>query len=290
MTSSLSVLIASGLPLYAESPLNKIELDFPFLEWLTNSVFVAFLVTAAIVIFARRATKRMQLIPDGKQNFFEAVVEFLYDAVEGIVGKHMVGKVFSLLATIFIFILVANWFSLLPGVGSIGWGEKTGFLSIAHADIPLFRPATADLNMTLGIAALFMVLWFYWTIQELGVKGFIQHTFGVKGGITGVMAVVLFPMFLFVGVIEIISIGFRPVSLSLRLFGNIYAGENLLSTMITLGQDLGLPRLAADVMGVLVPIPFYFMELLVGLLQATVFALLCAVYIQLATGHDEDAH
>lgn len=232
----------------------------------------------------------MELIPDGKQNFFEAIVEFLYDVVEGIVGKHMVGKVFSLIATIFIFILVANWFSLLPGVGSIGWGEKTGFLSVAHADVPLFRPATADLNMTLGIAALFMVLWFYWTIQELGVKGFIAHTFGVKGGIKGMMAVCLFPLFLFVGIIEIISIGFRPVSLSLRLFGNIYAGENLLSTMITLGGDLGMPRLVADVMGVLVPIPFYFLELLVGLLQATVFALLCAVYIQLATSHDEEAH
>lgn len=285
--------LASTLPLRAESPFGRLsqpEMSAPFLEWFTNSILVAAIVTGIVVLFARRATKKMQLVPSGRQNVFEALVEGLYEVIEGIVGTHMVKKVFSLIATIFIFILTANWFSLLPGVGSIGWGEKTGFLSVSHVEVALLRPATADLNMTLGIAALFMLLWFYWTIQELGFIGFLKHNFGVKGGIKGTMALCLMPLFLFVGVIELISIAFRPVSLSLRLFGNIFAGENLLVAMITLGHELGLPTVVSAIMGVIIPIPFYFLELLVGLLQATVFALLCAVYIQLSTGHDEDAH
>jgi len=242
------------------------------------------------VLWARRATRRMELVPGGPQNSFEAIVEVVYDTVEGIVGHHMVGKVFSLLAAIFLFILVANWFALLPGVGSIGWGEKTAFLTLKEIHVPILRPATADLNMTLGIAAFFMIMWFYWTIQEMGVKGFLDHTFGVKGGLKGLMAICLFPIFLFVGVIEVVSIAFRPVSLSLRLFGNIYAGENLLVSMISLGKDLGLPPLISALMAFTVPIPFYFLEILIGLLQAMVFTLLCAVYIQLSTSHDDESH
>jgi F-type H+-transporting ATPase subunit a len=102
------------------------------------------------------------------------------------------------------------------------------------------------------------------------------------------MAMLLAPIFFFVGIIEIVSIGFRPVSLSLRLFGNIFAGENLLITMITLGKTLGVPGWLSAIISVIVPIPFYFLELLVGLLQAMVFVLLCAVYIQLSTTHDEE--
>jgi F-type H+-transporting ATPase subunit a len=213
----------------------------------------------------------------------------LYDTLEGIVGKHMVGKVFSLLATLFIFILTANWFGLLPGVGSIGWGEHVGaFRHLSHIEVPVLRPTTADLNMTLGMALVFMVFWLYWTFSELGLMGFIKHTFGVKGGMTGIMAMLLFPIFFFVGIIEIVSMGFRPISLSLRLFGNIFAGENLLITMITLGKTLGAPQWVSALISVIVPVPFYFLELLVGLLQAMVFVLLCAVYIQLSTTHDED--
>lgn len=275
--------IAAGVTLDAPS------INVGFIEWLTNSVVATFLVVAAIVFWARKATRQMQLIPGHSQNLFEAIVESLHDMLEGIVGKHMVGRCFSLLATLFIFILIANWFGLLPGVGSVGWGDHRGsYLYMEHVDVPLLRPTTADLNMTLGMSAVFMCFWLFWTIREIGVGGFIHHTFGVKGGMKGIMALALLPIFIFVGVIEIISIMFRPVSLSLRLFGNVYAGENLLSTMITLGDTLGLPRIASYIVSVLVPIPFYFLELLVGLLQALVFTLLCAVYIQLSTAHDEE--
>jgi F-type H+-transporting ATPase subunit a len=276
-------IIAAAIPLNAPNFSRE-----AYLEWLTNSVVATFIVVGTIVYLARKATRRMELVPGRSQNVFEAVVVILYDTLEGIVGKHMVGKVFSLLATLFIFIVTANWFGLLPGVGSVGWGERTGFLTVHHIDVPLLRPTTADLNMTLGMATVFMVVWLYWTIKEIGVGGFIHHTFGVKGGLKGLMALALLPIFLFVGVIEIISIAFRPVSLSLRLFGNVYAGETLLTTMITLGKTLGFPEWVAHLCSVLLPIPFYFLELLVGLLQALVFTLLCAVYIQLSTAHDEE--
>jgi len=116
------------------------------------------------------------------------------------------------------------------------------------------------------------------------------HIFGPKGGLTGLLGLVLGVIFFLVGIIEVISILFRPVSLSLRLFGNIFAGENLLPAMINLGRSIGLPGWVSAIMSVIVPIPFYFLELLVGLLQAIVFTLLCAVYIQLATSHEEDEH
>jgi F-type H+-transporting ATPase subunit a len=275
--------IAASIPLNAPNFSEE-----AYLEWLTNSLIATFIVVATILFLARQATRRMELIPGPSQNIFEAVIVVLHDTLEGIVGKHMVGKVFSLLATLFIFIVTANWFGLLPGVGSIGWGERTGFLTVPHVDVPILRPTTADLNMTLGMATVFMAAWLYWTLKEVGLWGFLKHEFGPKGGLQGFLAMALIPIFLFVGVIEIISIAFRPVSLSLRLFGNVYAGETLLTTMITLGNTLGMPGWLASISSVLLPIPFYFLELLVGLLQALVFTLLCAVYIQLSTAHDEE--
>ena len=232
----------------------------------------------------------MSLVPSPLQNAFELVVEGLYNMLEEIVGRHMIARTFSFLATLFVFILASNWFALLPGVGSIGWSaEKPGpFLSLPTVDTPLLRPTTADLNMTLAMALIFTVMWLYWSLTEVGPKNFLLHLFGVKGGIKGFLAYALMPIFLFVGLIEVVSILFRPVSLSLRLFGNVFAGENLLSTMISLGKDLHFPEWVAVIASITIPIPFYFLEILVGVLQALVFMLLCAVYIQLSTTHDED--
>jgi F-type H+-transporting ATPase subunit a len=288
---TLLTLIAASVPLRAQSPWESTVVpDTPLFEWLTNSVLVAALVVGVVIYWARSSTRRMEMVPGVRQNLFEALIETLYDTVEGIVGRHMAPKVFPLLGSIFIFVLVANWFALMPGVGSIGWGPTSGFLTLKEVEVPILRPATADLNMTLGIAAVFMVLWLFWTLRELGFVGFLQHTFGVKGGLKGFLAIVLAPLFLFVGLIEIISTIFRPVSLSLRLFGNVFAGENLLVTMITLGKALGLPPVVSGIMSIIIPVPFYFLELLIGLLQATVFTMLCAVYIQLSTSHDDESH
>lgn len=293
----------------------------------TNSMVVAVIVMGFLLWFTRMATRNMSMVPDGKQNLVEMVVEFLYGQVENIVGKKVAPKAFPLLATLFIFILVSNWFGLIPGVGTVGFGPKTGWLTIdpalghsaaaevadhaadaahaaegghgeAHGDhgdhgeefVPLLRPATADLNATLGMALVFMLVWTWLTVKEVGVWGFLVHTFGPKGGLTGVLKMLLIPIFLFVGIIEIISIVFRPISLSFRLLGNVYAGESLLAAMNQIGTMLGLSGIPAFILGLVVPIPFYFLEILVGLIQAIVFTLLCAVYVQLSTSHDEEAH
>jgi F-type H+-transporting ATPase subunit a len=282
-TLNLTMILASG----------GIAADhFEFAGYITNSIFVAGIVTTAILLFTRMATRRMELIPGGKQNFVEFVVEFIYGQLEEIVGKKIAPKAFPLLATFFIFILVSNWFGLIPGVGTMGFGETTGLLTLDPAGhfTPLLRPATADLNMTLAMALLFMLLWTGITIWEVGIWGFIKHTFGPKGGLSGIMGFIMAVIFFFVGIIEIVSIVFRPVSLSLRLLGNIYAGETLLHTMGALGEKFGFPLWLDYLSKIVFPLPFYFLEILVGMIQAIVFTLLCAVYIQLSTTHDEEEH
>lgn len=266
--------------------------EIPALGWITNSIFVAIVVTVGVLLFTSMATKQMQMIPNRKQNFVEFIIEFLYGQIEGIVGKHVAPKAFPLLATIFIFVITANWFGLLPGVGTVGWGPATGtFLTLESVSTPILRPATADLNMTLALAVVFMVVWFWISVRELGVWGSIVHIFGPKGGLVGFLKMALMPIFIFVGVIEVISIVFRPVSLSLRLFGNVFAGETLLTVMGGLGENVvGLTGFWAFLTSIIFPIPFYFMEILVGALQATVFTLLCAVYIKLSTTHEGEDH
>src|SRR5271163_3973020 len=123
---------------------------FPKATWFTNSMLVTIIVTILVLIWARRSTAKMELVPSRVQNLFEALVETLYITFEGIVGKHMIPKVFPLIATQFIFILSANWFGLIPGVGTIWFRTGTGETQ------PLLRPANADLNMTLGMALFFM--------------------------------------------------------------------------------------------------------------------------------------
>ena len=251
------------------------------LSWFTNSTLVALIVLALVLISFKKATKNLQLVPSGFQNLFEALIELLYDNVEQIVGPKVAKQCFHLILTIFVYVLVANWFGLLPGVGTIGGLDSKGYVVE-----PLIRPATADLNMTLGIALSFMILWILLTIKEAGIVGFLKHTFCPPGGIVGFMKYALIPLFLFVGVIEIVSIALRPVSLSLRLYGNVFAGETLLHEMGGLVQTGGV--VIDFICRVLVPLPFYFMEILVGALQAMVFALLCTIYIHLSTAHDEE--
>lgn len=253
--------------------------------WFTNSMLFTVLVSAFIILVVQLGLRKISVVPGPLQNAIEAVIEGLYNFLEPIVGKHMIRACFPLLATLFIFILTANWFGLLPGVGTIGYGKMVE-TTLASGEVvqefqvkrPLFRPSNADLNMTLGLAILFMVCWTYWTFRELGVGGFIAHTFGPKGGVTGLIKILLFPIFIFVGVIEIVSILLRLISLPIRLYGNVFAGESLLHSMGAIGGFL---------VSLFASLPFYVLELLIGLLQATVFMLLCAVYIKLSTEHDE---
>jgi len=284
-----SHILAASVPLNAEPV--WADAPVPFAEYITNSIVTTFIVILFVLWFARGATRHMQMVPGQRQNLFEALIEGLYVMLEGIVGKHMIKKTFGFFASVFIFLIFSNWFGLIPGVGSIGWGPSTGgFMSVSVVEEPLLRPGSADLNLTLGLAAVSMVLWFIWSVREVGFVGLIQHIFAPKGGMTGVLGAVLVPVFLVVGLFELISISTRLLSLSLRLFGNIYAGENILGMMITIGREFGLGPVGSAIASVIIPIPFYVLEFGVGALQAFVFMLLCAVYVQLTTTHEEGSH
>jgi F-type H+-transporting ATPase subunit a len=242
---------------------------------ITNSMVVTWVVALGLIIFAQVATRNMKAIPEGAQNFWEWMVESLHDFLDGIIGHHLVHRTFWFFATIFIFILFANWVGLIPGFGTVGWGEQTahGF----EVRDPLFRGANADLNMTLAMALVFFLCWIVWAFQEVGPIGFLLHMFAPKGDTTGFLKIMMVVVFFAVGCLEVFSILFRPVSLSFRLYGNIFAGENMLEAMSTLVPGLGW----------LLPIPFYFMELLVGFVQALVFMLLTAVFTMLICQHEE---
>ncbi|MEI7729082.1 MAG: F0F1 ATP synthase subunit A [Verrucomicrobiota bacterium] len=251
-------------------------------SFISNSMLVTWVVALLVIFFAQRATRQMKAIPDGAQNFWEWMVESLHDLLESIIGPKMIQKSFWFFATIFIFILSCNWLGLLPGFGTIGWGHATehGF----QVTTPLLRGGNADLNMTLAMALLFFALWLVWSIQENGMVGFILHIFGPKGDMKGVLGFLMIFVFLFVGVLELVSIMFRPVSLTFRLFGNIYGGENMLEAMSNL---IGGPAWAQFLGSSLIPIPFYFLEVLVGFVQALVFMLLTAVFTMLMCTHEE---
>ncbi len=256
-------------------PQKAVEIARPFGFPITNSMVVTWVVAVLLILFARRATRTMQQVPDGAQNFLEWVVDSLYRFLEGIIGRHLVDRTFWFFASLFIFILASNWISLVPGVGSIGWGHATaeGFT----IEQPLLRGANADVNMTLAMALVFFASWIVWGLQELGPIGFLKELFAPKGESTGALRLLLLVVFFAVGCLEIVSILFRPVSLSFRLYGNIYAGETMLETMAR------MPRI-----GWLVQVPFYFLELLVGIVQALVFMLLTAVFTLLLCQHHED--
>ena len=216
----------------------------------------------------------MKQVPTGPQNFVEWLIESLYSFLEGLLGQRLVRLTFWFFASVFIFILATNWVGLIPGVGSIGWGHATpeGF----RIEEPFFRGANADVNLTLAMALTFFALWIVWGLREVGPLGFAKELFAPKGSTTGALKVLMIFVFAAAGVLEVVSILFRPVSLSFRLYGNIFAGETMLETMARM-----------PTIGWLVQVPFYFLELLVGVVQALVFMLLTAVFTLLICQHHE---
>jgi F-type H+-transporting ATPase subunit a len=258
----------AALPLHAEAIWPGVPI--------TNSMVMVWISVAIITLFCRAATKQMALVPAGFQNFAEWVVESLYDFIASILGTYMVKKTFWFFATIFLFILVTNWVGLIPGVGTIGRYNEEG------AIVGFLRGGNADLNMTMAMALIFAVLWFYWAFAENGVGGFLSHIFSPKGEFHGLMRLFMVPIFLAVGLLELISIGIRPVALTFRLFGNIYGGEQTMEKLMGL-----VPAKLAF----LPALPFFFMELLVGFVQALVFMLLTAVFLRLICEHTgEETH
>ncbi len=241
---------------------------------ITNSMLVTVIVALGLILFAQLATRNMQAVPAGLQNFAEWMIEGLYNFLESILGHSLIKQSFWFFGSLFLFIMFTNWFGLIPGVGTIGWGHEVG--GHFHMETPLLRGGNADLNATTALSLIFFVLWIYWAVKANGVVGLLKHIFVSPSKLGGFMGLFIGAIFLFVGAVEVISIVFRPVSLSFRLFGNVFAGENILEALMKIHP----------IIGIFAPLPFYFLELLVGIVQALVFTLLTAVFTALICSHD----
>ena len=252
-----------------------VVVDLGFFK-ITNSMIAMWTVGAVIVLVAQIGTRRMSLVPAGLQNFLETVVEGLQGFLGGIMGEKLARETFWFFGSVFIFIISANWMGLIPGVGTVGHNMVDGAGKVVEW-VPWLRGANADVNMTLGLALVFFLLWVYWAVKHNGLGGFFSHIFIYHGEGQGLIKALLVVIFFLVGFLEVVSIMIRPLSLTFRLFGNIYAGENLLELMLYMGKSFGW----------LTALPFYFLELMVGAIQALVFTLLTAVFTSLMCHHEE---
>ncbi len=267
----------------------------------TNSMFMMFVVMAFILVVFWLVGRNMKMVPGRFQGMIELVMEFLAGLTEGSGGKSFGRKVFPLVSGLFIFILISNYTGLLPGVGTLGWEKtvtegldeghaSTAVIASGNSDggqalyttaeedegehtvlVPFLRPPTADLNMTLALALVSFTAIQYYGIKSHGFVGRLKHMAN--------------PPFLFP--IEVIGEFSRIISLSARLFGNVFAGEALLGVMYAITAKIGFL-----VIPVLVPVVFLFLELMFGTIQALVFAMLTLVYIAIAAAHDhgDDSH
>ena len=239
---------------------------------ITNSILTTWVMSIAFILIIRISVGSPKAIPGKGQAVVESLIEGLRGLLEPIVGKKAFPMTFPLLIGLFVYIMLHNWSGLLPGVGSFGHVDEHGHFKY------WMRPANADLNSTLGMALVATIAWLFIGLKIAGPKFFIWELFGNKADKNETPVLIyamLIPIFLMVGVIEVISIAFRPVSLSFRLYGNVFGGENLITSMTGMAPYI-------------VPIPFYFYEVLVGVVQALIFTLLVAIYIGLITNHDED--
>lgn len=269
---------------------------------ITNSMFMMFIVMAFILIAFRIVARKPSLVPGRYQALLELILEFIGGITESAGGKAFGRKVFPLISALFIFILISNYTGLLPGVGTLGWEEAVdegiehtedaavvasgtsdaGYVITGAAEsgdesehgatlTPFLRPPTADLNMTLALALVSFTAIQYYGIKSHGVGGRLKHMAN--------------PVFLFP--IEVIGELSRIISLSARLFGNVFAGEALLGVMYAITAKIGFL-----IIPIMVPVIFLFLEFLFGTIQALVFAMLTMVYIALAAAHDhgDDSH
>lgn len=249
---------------------------------ITNSLINAWIAVGLFVLFAAFVRAKLTSgTPNRFQSAVEGLLEFLLGYVDGVTGDRAKSKKFlPLVGSLFLFILVSNWMGLIPGVGSV---TRTIELHGQVENAPIFRPANADLNLTLAMALLTVIVSHFVGMITVGffahwnkfialgtiVKGF------KKGGINILVGIVEAA----VGAIELVSEVAKVVSLSLRLFGNIFAGEVLITVMYSL-------------VSYVVPLPFMFLELIVGAVQATVFSMLTLVYLTILSekphGHEEE--
>ncbi|PIP56242.1 ATP synthase F0 subunit A [candidate division WWE3 bacterium CG22_combo_CG10-13_8_21_14_all_39_12] len=227
----------------------------------TNALVTAVIVTILLSIFAFLAHRAFQSEkPTMFTTFVEQVIAFFYDLTESIAGKNA-PVFFPLIMTFFLFIIIANWFGLLPGIA--GFGVEV-IENGEHAVVPLFRAATTDLNTTIALALISVGVTQYYGFKFLGVKKHLSKYFNADG------------MNSFVGILEFVGVFSGILSFAFRLFGNIFAGEVLLVVM-------------GSLIPLVLPIPFLGLELFVGFIQATVFAVLTLVFMSIAVESHEHA-
>lgn len=232
---------------------------------LVNGVVTSLILIGGAVTLRLRGLKK---IPSGFQNVVEIAIEGLLNLVQSVTGdRKRAIAFFPIVATIFLFILISNYFGLLPFVGPLGFHEVHEGKEVF---IPLFRSANSDLNTTLALALIAVIATHVFGIAALGFFKHVGKFFNVK---------LLFknPIMFAVGILEIFGEISKVVSFSFRLFGNIFAGEVLLVVM-------------GGLVAYLAPVPFYFLELFVGFIQALVFAMLTLVFLTMATLEHENEH
>lgn len=227
----------------------------------TNTLLVSWLVTLFLIVISIVTTWKIKAVPSSLQNFFEFIIEAGFDTVEQL--AHSKAKIFfPWVMTFFLFIITANWLGLFPGFGTIGFNEvhdgKTTF-------VPILRSINSDLNMTLSLALLSAFMTHFFALRFLGLVDYLKKWFSLN------------PIFLFVGLLELVSEVTKIVSLSFRLFGNIFAGEVVLVTV-------------AGIFAFLVPLPFMFLEIIVGFVQAAVFMMLTLVFMVLLSEKHGEEH
>lgn len=223
---------------------------------ITNSLVTGWFVTGVLIALALLLSKQFKIVPAALQNIGELFVEKFLALMENTFGsRKKAEKYLPLIATIFIFILGSNWLGIFPGVGSIGFTEiKDGVKNF----VPLFRSAASDLNFTLSLAMLTVIVVNILGVVAVGMGKHFSKYFSLKN-----------PIYFAIGILEFVSEFAKIISFSFRLFGNVFAGEVLLTISTFL-----VPLVA--------PIPFLGLEIFVGFIQALVFAMLTMVFVSIA--------
>jgi len=226
---------------------------------ITNALLMSWLVVFLLIVFSLMLSKKISLVPDALQNIWEVLIEGVLGLMTNIFGsREEAEKYLPMVATIFLFVLTSNWLGIFPGVGSVGFFEK---IKGNDSFIPMFRSAASDLNFTLALAVLTVILI---NIKGASALGFSKHTnkyFNFKN-----------PINFSLGLLEFVSEFAKIISFSFRLFGNVFAGEVLLIII-------------AFLVPIAVPVPFLIMEVFVGFVQALVFSMLSMVFISIAVAH-----
>ena len=244
----------------------------------TNSLVVSWLVVLLVIVIFSLLRLSIKKIPGKMQGVFEMIFEWFLDTFDSITGSRQKSlQFFPLIFAFFIFILFNNWFGLLPGVGTIGQVVSEHGESVL---VPYLRGGTADLNTTLALALIAVVASHLFGIFKVGAWAHLNKFINIKAFLEIPQKVwreptiiLVNPIKAFVGAVEVVGEVAKVASLSFRLFGNIFAGEVLLASM-------------AMLVAWLVPAPFLFLELIVGVIQALIFAMLTLAFLTINTSEE----